>query len=153
VKRAISLLASSVVAILVAVGTSATASGSATQQKGFDHHFNVRLKHTSLQPVQPGFRIRFKLADPNDKRVEVGREHGKCRPPKQGHDNRLWCHFVVRLKGDIGGSGVLEVGGLLRPHPSRLTVVRGTKDFRGTEGKMRLISKRHFFIERFDLWG
>jgi hypothetical protein len=118
----------------------------------FDHHFTVISKQVSGERIsEHAFRFKDKLLQPGNRSNRVGRDKGKCR--EAANRNRIRCHAVVHLNGEIGGFGDLLVAGNIGRGDKRLNVVGGTGDFNGVAGKLLLhtlsrIDRLHFDLVR-----
>jgi hypothetical protein len=118
----------------------------------FDHHFTVISKQVSGEPISShAFRFKDKLFQPGNRSNRVGRDKGICR--EASNRNRIRCHAVVHLNGEIGGFGDLLVAGNIGPGDKRMNVVGGTGDFNGVAGKLQLhtlsrIDRLHFDLVR-----
>ena len=99
----------------------------------FDSHFTV-FENARFHEVQNGdaFTVRGGLFDPLNHDDRVGSDHALCevRPPEL-----LKCRGIIRLNGEIGGSGAIRYRGSIRPHHLRLNVTGGSGDFNGIAGK------------------
>jgi len=117
----------------------------------FDHHFTVISKQVSGERISShAFRFKDKLFQPGNRSNRVGRDKGKCR---EASHNKIRCHAVVHLNGEIGGFGDLLVAGNIGRGDKRLNVVGGTGDFNGVAGKLQLhtlsrIDRLHFDLVR-----
>ena len=144
-KRSFGLFGACVVTI-AAFGAVLAAPASAS----FDHHFSVIGKETSSHNGPNGFRFKDKLLDPHNRSNKVGRDRGECE--LRHAVDKLKCHALVHLNGEIGGSGDIRVKGAIARHDNRVEVVSGTDDFNGVAGKM-LIHELHGNVDKlhFDL--
>jgi hypothetical protein len=123
----------------------------ATSASAFDHHFTVLAKQKSAQRAHNSVRFKDKLLDPNNRHNKVGRDRGKCRfsPRKE----KVKCHAVIHLNGEIGGVGNIRVRGDVERDDHHLVVLGGTRQFDGVAGKMTIHNTKNRRIDRlhFDL--
>jgi ketosteroid isomerase-like protein len=118
----------------------------------FDHHFTVLSKTTSSHRSGNTFHFKDKLLDPRNRDNRVGGDRGRCT--FRSRQEKVVCHAVARLNGEIGGNGHIDVSGDLGRHDHRLNVTGGTGDFDGVAGKLlihsvnRRTDRLHFDLTR-----
>jgi|GraSoiStandDraft_4_1057263.scaffolds.fasta_scaffold1434196_1 hypothetical protein len=118
----------------------------------FDHHFSVLSKTTSQHREGNTFHFKDKLLDPQDRHNRVGGDRGRCTFKHQ--QEKVVCHAIARLNGEIGGNGHIAVSGDLAQHDHRLNVTGGTGDFNAVGGKLlihsvnRRTDRLHFDLVR-----